>query len=173
MTCQSSKFILVSILTFLVSIGIVQVWQGFTSQVNLESKPQTVQNKADFSNYQPLKIDFCEELKKNPNYLNVEPTQIHHMVSGGILNQRVCDPLPYRDIDLKSRDWTKDYVMVNVTVDENGFVISASTITKPKFGKKFEKIAKGLRVRPTVINGMHVKCIGVLIFYPNENYSDR
>lgn len=172
MKCQSSKFVIISIFTFLFGIGIVQVLPNLAFKKISENQPQLIQNIEPVTENKPINLDFCEEIKKNPNYPNAKPVQGLLMVSGGILNQRVCGSFPNREFDIKTREWTKDYVMIQVTVDENGFVISACVTTNPKFGKRFEKIAKGLRVRPMVLSGIHVKVTGVLIFDSKVKYSN-
>ena len=173
MKCQSSKFIIISIFTFLFGIGSVRVWQNITVQNNVETQPQSIQNFDPEVKKQPIQIDFCEEIKKNQKYPNAKLNQVSHRVSFGISNQRVCSNLPLEKTDLDKQIEGRDYIGVWIEVDENGFVVNASARTKSKFANRFEKLAKGLRVRPFEYKGVYAKSFGILIFYPNENYSKR
>jgi hypothetical protein len=174
--------------TFFVGVGIVQVWQSFfrnaefesisrklesTDKIgrNIQTLPPTVQKKVALPKKRKGKIDFCEEIKRNPNYPNAEPSNFQLDISGGILNQKVCHPIPSQEFTLSSKNWNIKSVTVQITVDENGFVISASPVSTFEFGQRAAEFAKTLRIRPLVEGGTHLKCIGVLILFPTKNYS--
>jgi hypothetical protein len=175
MRCYSSKFLLISIMTFLVGVGIAQVWQSFNHLGKLnpalpETEPiqQIVENGAPFIKKRQEKIDFCKEIEKDPSYPNAAPSNFL-TVSAGILNHRACPPFPYPTIRKNPGIYGRDYLNVQVTVDENGFVINASAISNQQISREFavriEELVKKLRIQPLIEEGTHLKSTGVLIVY--------
>lgn len=163
MQCNSSKFLIISILTFLVGIGVVQVWQSFNNSNQISETKNRIISNVETERVQLIQNNPCNELKK------IEKTSNYgQIVSVGVINQRMCNPIPFRPID-KERDIEGvDYVIVTVTVDQNGFIQEANSSTNSDFAKQVIKLSKNLRMPPVVLGGKSFRSVGLLVFYPKE-----
>jgi TonB family protein len=164
MNCQGSKFLLVTILTFAVGIGIVQVWQPSTRLNNLETKPETG-NLAKTTKSLEKKQNNCEEFENKTIKHRTTPKRI---VSGGFLNSRawcIADAVyPFSIIPMKA----SGKVEVQVLIDENGKVISAKAISGHHLLRKSAvEAAYKSKFSPTLLGGEIVKITGVLVYNYN------
>lgn len=141
---------------------------GNSTRVVASLPPRTSSAKLSGSSVQPLNLDLRtmnESGKSNVVTSDSEPPPAPKPflkpVSGGVLNGKALSlPAPlYPDIARRSR--TSGVVGVEVTVDENGKVISARAVSGPPVLREVAvQAAQRARFSPTKLSGQPVKIVG-------------
>ena len=141
---------------------------GNSTRVVASLPPRTSSAKLNGTAVQPMNLDLRtlnESGKNNVVASDSEPPPaprpLLKPVSGGVLNGRALSlPAPiYPDLARRSR--TSGKVEVEVTVDENGKVISARAISGPPVLRDVAvQAAQRARFSPTKLSGQPVKIVG-------------
>jgi protein TonB len=110
----------------------------------------------------PQKVNISEEPPPPPE---VKPTPPRAPISGGVLNGKAISlPKPsYPPIARQAH--ASGTVVVQVTIDENGSVISAHAVSgHPLLQAVAVQAARGARFSPTKLSGQPVKVTGVITY---------
>lgn len=161
MRCNSSKFLLISILTFVVGFGIVQVWQDFKYSTDSDIiKQDLVKNFLASSNpNHPQKIS-CEEIR---NYSSKKARDKRY-VNRGVLNFEAClvEPIYPKEAITNS---IEGQVNVEVLVDGLGVVKFAKAISgNPILWNSAVEAAYKTKIKPSWLRGEPVNVKGILVF---------
>ena len=138
-----------------VALTWVSMWKGpSTQKVNVSERREvfTVMGDADVSN--------SASVQQKPSTSTVPKT-----LSGGILNGKATDlPLPEYPAAARAVQ-ASGAVSIQVLIDEEGNVISASAVSgHPLLRAAAESAARGAKFSRTLLSGQPVKVSGVIVY---------
>jgi TonB family protein len=149
------------------TIKINETWEladeGKTLKVLRETQSPRGKNSSElvFSKKEPTGVS--AERAATPGSTNSTPTP--KVISGGVLNGKAINLVKPEYPAAAKAVRAGGTVNVEVTIDENGDVISASAVSgHPLLRAASEKAAKESKFSPTLLEGKPVKITGVVVY---------
>ena len=163
MICNSSKFLFVSFLTFIVGVGTVLVWQfsinsyNQTASCNFSVSTKIIEFQK--SSYQQRQWS-CKEIKNFGGGF----APIKHTVNLGVLNPKSCMKEPSYPLEAIENK-VDGQVNIEVLVDGFGKVRLAKAVTgNPILWKSAIEAAYKTQVCPTLLGGEPMNVKGILVY---------
>lgn len=132
---------------------------------NSNSSSNGLGNKINSNDSKPIETTPPPPLPPIAKNAEPEKTKVQQKISGGVLNGK-AEVLPKPVYSAAARAVNANgEVQVQITVDENGKVVSANAVSgHPLLKPEAEKAARGARFSPTLLSGQPVKVTGIIVY---------